>query len=161
VPAFIMFFFSLGFYILTMIIMLVYGISSKELDQDIERDIARGKAGDFYLVGLPLMFLASYILLCRSVWSWFGHGTYVNCPESASILTWLMYGCDGFLGIVLFDAPEAYGFKLTDITPVRQFWPATLAFSFKLALSIGLLKILFASIEKVLLRRREQAAASG
>jgi hypothetical protein len=121
------------------------------LKSRIERDLKKGDSGDFFLVGLPLLYFTAFVLLCRTLWLQYGAAAFHETPESPGLVTWVVYSADCLLGVVLFDAPEIYGFKFTTVEHHKTFWMSTLVFVYKATLAIGFIKILVISYSRIVL----------
>jgi hypothetical protein len=139
-------YFYLTVFALFTVIYLGYSLQPNErLLPHIERDLKMGKAGDFYLFGLPLLYFVSFVLLSRSIWLLEGGSAFRETPEHVWFFTWVGYSADCLLGVVLFDAPEIYGFRFTSVEHQKTFWISTLVFVYKTTLAIGFIKILVLS----------------
>ena len=157
-----MFYFFLAAFGLFTAIYLGYSLQPNEwLLTHIERDLKKGKAGDFYLVGLPLLYFAIFVLLCRSLWLMAGETAFRETPEGVGFITWLGYSADCLLSVVMFDAPDTYGFRLTSVEHQKTFWMSTLVFVYKATLAIGFIKILVASYSRIVLGKARQRSIPG
>jgi hypothetical protein len=111
------------------IIIVNYALNPKELEKDIEKDLGKGELGDYYLFGIPYLHYWAAVLLFRGVWISFGGGAYQSAPDAPSLLDWMRFVLDHFLGVILFDAPDTFGFRISAIEPAAKLsWVSLLVF---------------------------------
>ena len=139
-------------------LMIHYTFNSKEMVADLEKDLAKGEAGDFYLFGLPVLQFISFVLLARGIYCLYGPEYYAPMPEP-HLGSWFLYGLDNVLGTVLLDATEAYDWHVSPIRHAKTFWMSTLIFSYRAALSVGLIHIVMTAYDVIQKKRAEKAAA--
>jgi hypothetical protein len=143
--------------IVTSIVSLNYALNPAELMQDIEKDLKKGEVGDFYLLGIPYLHYWSAVLLFRGIWNQWGTAAFSN-PADPNLLDWLTFVLDRFLGVVLFDAPDVFGFRTSRVDPVQTFWLSLVIWVYKFVVAVGFIVILVASYRRVVLRTADVPA---
>lgn len=142
-----------GFFLLvTSIVGVTYALNPAELEKDMEADLAKGEAGDFYLVGIPYMHFWAAVLLFRGIGNAWGEAAF-SAPAHPHFLDWVTFVFDRFLGVVLFDAPETFGFATSRVVPVRALGLALVIWFYKFVVSLSFIVILVVSYRRLVLRR--------
>jgi hypothetical protein len=141
------------FLVCTSIVCLNYALDPADLERDIERDLKKGELGDFYLFGLPYLHYWSAVLLFRGIWNQYGTAAFKE-PADPGFFDWMVFVFDRFLGVILFDAPDTFGFNFSRVVPVQTFWMSLAVWLYKLVVSIGFIVILVATYRKLFLSGR-------
>ncbi|BBM82146.1 hypothetical protein [Candidatus Uabimicrobium amorphum] len=127
--------------------LLVWGMHNREdIDKEINRSLAAGDDITDYTVVLPAFHFGFFVLLCKNL----AADGYFIYPKDATLWHWIFYGIDNTIRVVLMDIPEIYNIKYSKIYHnAEMFWASTLIFTYRLTLSIGLIKILVLTYKKV------------
>jgi hypothetical protein len=141
-----------GFFLLvTSIVSLNYALNPAEMERDMEADLQKGEAGDFYLVGIPYMHYWAAVLLFRGIWNQWGEAAF-SAPAGPHLLDWMAFVLDRFLGVVLFDAPDTFGFATSRVVPVQVLGLSLVIWFYKFVVSLGFISILVVSYRRLVLR---------
>ena len=90
---------------------------------------------------IPLGYLISFYLIVRALWMFLGTTPFGALPPEVSELTWLWYVVDNLVRVLLLDWAEVYGVSVSGVDHSRVWWMSTLVFSFRFALSMGIVKL--------------------
>ncbi len=88
----------------------------------------------------PIVYFFSFVLLSRGLWLLRGPALFQVGSELPSMTSWILYGFDHLIRVILFDFPEAFGISLSGIEHEKTFWISLLVFTFRFTLSIAALK---------------------
>jgi hypothetical protein len=136
------------------LILVVFSVNPKEHQQEIARSLSEGNTGSYFLFGIPYMHYWGLVLLYRGIWNTWGATAFPNAPAAPSILDWMAFGLDRFLGIVLVDAPNTFGFRISSIEPAKIFWLSLFVFLYQVSLTIGFVAVLVRSYRIIVLSKR-------
>ncbi len=131
------------------IIIVNYALNPGQLLEDIEKDLKLGEAGDYYLLGIPILHYWAAVLLFRGIRLHFGAEMYVGLPESPSLITDMSFVANRLLGVVLVDALEIFGFHLSTVEHAKLFWMSLTVFLYNVVVSIGFVSILVTSFNRI------------
>ena len=126
-----------------------YALNFGQLLEDIEKDLKLGEAGDYYLLGIPILHYWAAVLLFRGIRLHFGAEMYVGLPESPSLITDMSFVANRLLGVVLVDALEIFGFHLSTVEHAKLFWMSLTVFLYNVVVSIGFVSILVTSFNRI------------
>lgn len=109
-----------------------------------------------YLFWLFYIQFVAFILLCRSMW-FLGWQNFQTLPSLVTYWTWISYALDNFLGVITFDFAQIYGFSLSHVEHARTFWMSTLIFTFRLSITVGFIKLILLSYERIVSRNKNSS----
>jgi hypothetical protein len=108
--------------------------------------------------GLILIFVFPY--LCKAVFELWGSNAFVG-DGPLTLSDWVRFTAENIGGVLLLDAFDVYGIKLSRIEQVATFWPSTLIFLFRTAVGFGVVSALVRSYGSGLGRITQRSAANG
>jgi len=118
---------------------IVFALSTAALESDLKKDISKGDTGDFHLVGLPILLIASFLLASFTMWRIWGAKAFTGA--SLSVNDWLLYLLDNLVRSVLFDVAETFYLDISPIDQAHSFWPCAFVFLFRTVTSVGVIKV--------------------
>ncbi len=142
----ITFFYALAFYTPATILILAIGFvptvlafATKDMST-LSRIYGHDKIFGFLMLYMQFW---GFILICQYIWQTQGINGFPQVPERVNFFTWLLFGIDNILGVVLLDATEIYHITLSGVKYVDTFWISTLIFTYRASLSVGLFATIF------------------
>lgn len=134
-------------YVLVTILIIGFSVSTSLLERNLEQDIEKERI-DFYFAVFLIQFIF-FIIMCRSIFIFYGQNYYEYLPASVSIFTWIFFAIDNFLDVLTCGFFHTYGFNISDVENAKNFLMSSFIFSYNISISIGLIKILLVVIKKM------------
>lgn len=134
-------------YMAFLVLILRYSLSPTALEKDIEKNVSKGEAGDYFLVGIPVLFCYAFAVSALFMSRIWGEMLFTGSRESA--LNWILYLIDNLIRAGLMDFAETYRLQVSPIDHTRNFFVCSFVFSFRTTISIGLFSIVVRSWRKL------------
>jgi hypothetical protein len=130
---------ALFFFGMMCLVVLVYALKPNTLAKELTDSAGKGETGAYHVVGVPVMYLASFLLCSFTMWRIWGAGAFTSGASSPSL--WLKWLADNLVRSVLFDVAETFYLDISPIDQAKRFWPCVFVFTFRTLTSVAMIRV--------------------
>lgn len=134
-------------YVLFGVAYLTMALAPDVLQEDLDKDLARGEAGDIQLFLLPVTFVLCFALVFYGANKVYP-GVYFQ-ESDLGLWAWLLFALDAILQVVTLDFLDVYELEISPIGIPESFVAKTVLYSYKVVLSVGLVSVFLQTLRAI------------